>query len=351
MSFFRKYAEVYPAEIARLCRARAAGRFAHSFLIRCDDETVRREFAVVLAQIGGCPHSKNGVPDTRCPYCAKLENGTYSEFHTLSPCGKMYQIRVGEIGHPEPNTVRSFLDTLSLTGSEAFPVKIGLIRDADRLNDAAQNALLKTLEEPPDETFIILSTANVASLLPTTRSRCQLISLAVEHRTIAFPGAETLFGVLNHLISCEKGDLGAAEEGAATLIALFGKLSDEAEAKSEEDFADQFKVAKQMEDPVFLKNLEERRQDAASGDYMRMRKELLSAIHTFAAECYMLSQGIRAADLPHREVFPGELPEFTPARGKAILDEAETLLSTLRFNVPEELALRSFAVNLVMAAK
>ncbi len=351
MSFFRKYAQLYPTEIARLCHARATGRFAHSFLIRCDDEAIRREFAVVLAQIGGCPHSKNGVPDTDCPYCEKLERGTYSEFHTLSPCGKMYQIRVGEIGRPEPNTVRSFLDTLALTGSEACPIKIGLIRDADRLNDAAQNALLKTLEEPPEETFIILSTANVSSLLPTTRSRCQLISLAVEHQSVTFPGAETLFAALNHLISCETGDLGAAEEGAATLIALFGKISDEAEAKSEEDFADQFKVAKQLEDPVFLKNLEERRQDSASGDYMRMRKMLLSAIHTFAAECYMLSQNIPADDLPNREVFPGELPKLDPARGKAILDEAETLLSTLRFNVPEELALRSFAVNLVMAKK
>ncbi len=351
MSFFHKYAELYPSEIARLCHARATGRFGHSFLIRCDDEEIRREFAVVLAQIGGCAHAKDGVPDTTCSYCRNLERGVYSEIHTLSPCGKMYQIRVGEIGRPEPNTVRSFLASLALTGSEQFPVKIGLIRDADRLNDAAQNALLKTLEEPPKETFIILLSANVSALLPTTRSRCQLISLAVEHQKIAFPGSDALFRILNQLIVHADGDLGTAEENAAQLIALFGKLSDEAEAKSEEEFADQFKVAKQMEDPVLLKNLEERRQDSASGEYMRMRKQLLSAIHTFAAECYMLSSGIPAADLPNPEVFAGDAPAFTAERGKAILDEAETLLSTLRFNVPEELALRSFSINCVMRKK
>ncbi|MCQ2378084.1 MAG: hypothetical protein MJ016_02595 [Victivallaceae bacterium] len=346
MNFLATYAAPYPAEVARLCRARNAGRFGHSFLIRCDDPEIRREFAVVLAQIGGCPRPRDGAPDLSCPYCRKLEENVYPEWHSLTPCGKMYQIRVGESDNPEPNTMRSFLHALSLTGSEVFPVKIGVIEDADRLNSQAQNALLKTLEEPPRSTLIMLLTANVSALLPTTRSRCRLISLPTARRALAF--AEELFGVLSRLVAHRDGDLGAAEEAAETLVAIFGRLAEEADAQSEADFAAQMQTAKQLDDPVFVKNLEERRQYAAAGIYMRRRGHMLAALHTFAAECYMLGNGIAFADLPHPEAFTEGPVAMDLARGKKILAEAETLLATLRFNVPEELALRTFAVNVAM---
>ncbi|MDD4892365.1 MAG: hypothetical protein PHU85_20780, partial [Phycisphaerae bacterium] len=56
--------------------------------------------------------------------------------------------------------------------------KVFIIRDAHLMNDEAQNALLKTLEEPPPGTFIILLTDQVHSLLETIRSRCQLVRFA-----------------------------------------------------------------------------------------------------------------------------------------------------------------------------
>jgi DNA polymerase-3 subunit delta' len=56
--------------------------------------------------------------------------------------------------------------------------RVFLIDDADRLNDASSNALLKTLEEPPVTSHLILITARPAALLPTIRSRCQVIRFA-----------------------------------------------------------------------------------------------------------------------------------------------------------------------------
>jgi DNA polymerase-3 subunit delta' len=53
--------------------------------------------------------------------------------------------------------------------------KIFVIEEAELMNPAGQNCLLKTLEEPPPETYIILLTTRLDALLPTTRSRCQLI--------------------------------------------------------------------------------------------------------------------------------------------------------------------------------
>lgn len=57
-------------------------------------------------------------------------------------------------------------------------VRVLLIEEADQLNEASSNALLKTLEEPPQTTHLILLTARPASLLPTIRSRCQTIRFA-----------------------------------------------------------------------------------------------------------------------------------------------------------------------------
>jgi len=51
--------------------------------------------------------------------------------------------------------------------------KVFIIREAERLSDAAQNSLLKTLEEPPPDTFVVLLTSALDRMLPTTRSRCQ----------------------------------------------------------------------------------------------------------------------------------------------------------------------------------
>jgi DNA polymerase-3 subunit delta' len=70
--------------------------------------------------------------------------------------------------------VKKFLE---LTSHQANGKKIVVIYDAERLNVAASNALLKTIEEPPNNCLIILTVNNLANLLPTITSRCRLISL------------------------------------------------------------------------------------------------------------------------------------------------------------------------------
>src|ERR1043166_5332281 len=64
--------------------------------------------------------------------------------------------------------------------------RIFIVEDAEYMNDQAANALLKTLEEPPSTTHLILTTTNPMALLPTIRSRCQVIRFA----PIAFRACE-----------------------------------------------------------------------------------------------------------------------------------------------------------------
>ena len=351
MSLYAEYRRRIPGLMASLERARAGGRFAHSFLVSCPDFNVRRDFAVVLAELAGCRTvGADGAPDPSCDYCRRLEAGTYPEFHTLSPMGKMYFIKVGDRINPEPNTLRSFLQRFELTATSSAPRKIGVIYEADRMNDEAQNALLKTLEEPPPDTTLILCTGSPAALLPTTRSRCQLVDLPSFGCVFDFDGAPELFGALYDCCFGEARDLVAAEGAALRMIEVASKLYSAAESAAESDYSSEIKVVEQMEDSAMLKRLESRRDDAAKGEYMRRRSYFVSAITTFCSQVFLLSRGAELAALPNPEVFDGRrLPPHIPAElGDFVLKEAEELEYTLRFNVSEELALRSFAVNLTL---
>ena len=346
MSVYSKYSKLYPDVIANLENARRKRRLAHAFLISSDSEAVRNDFAVVVAQIAGCPEfDVSGKTDVNCDCCNKIERGVYSELHVLTPIGKSYQIQVGERNNPEPNTIRDFIAGFQLASWKKSWRKIGIIYDCDRMNKEAQNALLKTLEEPPPDTTLILVTGNPSSLLPTTRSRCQQLVLPADGLQYDFPGAEELFHALYGI--CFKADnLVAAENGASVLIGIASSLLDRAKAREEEKFADLINTAKQMEDPGMVKRLEERKTNQIYGAYMRERRSFLSAISCFCFQIFMLSRGVPFEELPNREVFCGEIPPaISTERADKILSEAESLVSTLNFNVNEELALRTFVLN------
>ena len=171
----------------------------------------------MLAQIAGCPHpDPAGRPDLSCPVCRSLEKGSYLDLHQLGPVGKMYQIRVGELNNPEPNTLRSFMNELYLTGSTEGG-KVGMIHEADRMNMESQNALLKSLEEPPSETTLILCTANPGALLATTRSRCQQLRLPDRERIFDFTGKKEVIEAMHELVFNGLNDAGRAESAAGVL--------------------------------------------------------------------------------------------------------------------------------------
>ena len=93
----------------------------------------------------------------------RLETGNHPDFHPLIPEGKS--------GLHSIETLRSLIDEVHSASFEA-PAKVFLIQDADRMQPAAANALLKTLEEPTPDTILILLTSAPTEILPTILSRC-----------------------------------------------------------------------------------------------------------------------------------------------------------------------------------
>jgi len=101
-----------------------------------------------------------------CPDCRKVEDGSHSDVHFLAPCSKSRQIVIDQIKE---------LQRMVYLGSYSDNWKVFIIQDADRMNPNVQNAFLKTLEEPPERTILILITNQPGYLLPTIISRCQRV--------------------------------------------------------------------------------------------------------------------------------------------------------------------------------
>ena len=264
-SLYNSYLERYPVILRHLENARRNGRLSHAFLLQADTERARREFATVLSQLAACPESRDGRPCGVCRVCRQIEERNYAEFYTLTPVGKMYEVKIGDRTNPEPNTLRYFEKQFHLTSTSGGRCKVGVIFDADRMNEESQNALLKTLEEPPPETLLILATGNPAALLPTTRSRCQLLPLLTNRCEYSFPGAAELIGALNLLVTKARGDLALAEEQAAAICRVAAGLNSDATGRTAAEWEGRLNAAAQTGDAAFVKRVEAQALDAGYG--------------------------------------------------------------------------------------
>jgi DNA polymerase III delta' subunit len=115
-------------------------------------------------------------PCRACRACRMVEHGNHPDLHRIEPEGAGGQIRIGRSQHPEPGTVRWLVSQLALLPVEGG-ARVAIVRDAHRMNEDAQSALLKTLEEPPAATHLLLLADDEERLLPTVRSRCARLRL------------------------------------------------------------------------------------------------------------------------------------------------------------------------------
>ena len=115
-------------------------------------------------------------PCGSCRSCRLIDAGEHQDLHRLVPEGPGLQVRIGDPADPEPGTVRHLLRELARLPVEGAR-RVALVEGAHRLNEDAQNALLKTLEEPPAGATLILCADEPERLLPTVRSRTAVLRL------------------------------------------------------------------------------------------------------------------------------------------------------------------------------
>ena len=153
----------YGDKMEQLMRSVQAGRIVHALLFvgphGSGKRTMARLFAQSLLCRGNAPR-----PCGACPACKRFIEGTHPDVRILQP--EKRTIGVEEI--------RGLIDYLSLKPYEGGR-HIAIIEQADRMTPPAQNALLKTLENPADEVMFFLVADSAGGLLPTILSRCQTV--------------------------------------------------------------------------------------------------------------------------------------------------------------------------------
>jgi DNA polymerase-3 subunit delta' len=123
-----------------------------------------------------CHDPQDGMACGQCQSCKAFLQGTHGDLLLLQvPEGKT------AIGIDQVREATHFLQQTPLYGA----AKLLLVRDADQMTLAAANSLLKTLEEPPGNALVLLSTAEAWRLPPTVRSRCQLLRLPSIEKDVA----------------------------------------------------------------------------------------------------------------------------------------------------------------------
>jgi len=179
----------HPAAVSAV-HAMLGSSVPHAILISGPASVGKASLATDLAAGLLCQGASGAArPCRTCRSCRMVAHGNHGDLHRLAPSGAGMQITIGKEGSPEPGTVRHLVSELVLLPVEGGD-RVAIIRDADRMNDDAQGALLKTLEEPPPGTTLILCADDEERLLPTIRSRCARLRLG----TVGARDVERLLG-------------------------------------------------------------------------------------------------------------------------------------------------------------
>jgi len=209
-------------------------RLPHALLLNGPAGLGKRDFATRLAAGLLCESPlQDGQACGQCPRCRLRLAGTHPDFIQLGPQEGKQAILIDQI--------RELTARLGQT-SHAGGYKAAILAPADAMNTAAANSLLKTLEEPTDNTVIVLVTERPARLPATIRSRCQLL------RFQAPPQAQTLDWLRSRVDSDDPQLLLELADGAP-LAALELDRSGDVTARGQW-LADMLKIQAGQTDPV-----------------------------------------------------------------------------------------------------
>ena len=143
----------------------------HAYLFQGEEGVGKEALARTFAAGLQCQSESADKPCKECVSCRQMESGNQPDVIWVTR--EKASLGVDEIREQLCNTmdIKPF----------SSPYKIYLVPEVEKMTEAAQNALLKTIEEPPEDGIVILMTSNISALLPTIQSRC----LTMEFRPLS----------------------------------------------------------------------------------------------------------------------------------------------------------------------
>jgi len=326
-----------PAQaIELLQRSLARGRLGHAYLFSGDQLEELESLARTLAKTLNCQNPirrSAGGPATDscdvCLSCRKIDHASHADIQWVRPESKSRIITVEQM--------RELMRQVQLKPTEASH-KVAIISGADRLNPQAANAFLKTLEEPPANSILVLLSTEPSRILETILSRClRLNCFGDGRRELDATSTEWL----------EKfGSLAAGEQKSMLgryrlLDALLQKLG-EIRSHVDETLTASSPLEKYEDLESDLRDKWEDELTAAiEAEYRRRRTDLLRLVQTWLRDIWLhtLSAGqplLSFPQLPGTETVARRISPWQARENLLTLEQTQRLLHT---NVQESLAL------------
>jgi len=317
-----------------LQRSLARARLGHAYLFAGDRLEELESLARTLAKTLNCqnPIKAGGAAIDccdECLSCRKIENDTHSDIHWALPESKSRIITVEQM--------RDLMREIQLKPAEA-QFKVAIIAGADRLNPQAANAFLKTLEEPPQNSVLILLSTEPRRILETILSRCLRLNFSGGGKRELNPAEADWLEKFGGLAASEQKSL----LGRYRLLdALLQKLG-EIRSRVNESFAARSPLEKYDE---IEKDLREKWEDelaaASESEYRRQRAELLLLLQWWLRDIWLhtLAAGKDLLDFPKISGAEIVARRITPRQALENLQTLEQTQRLLHTNVQEALAL------------
>lgn len=317
-----------------LQRSLERGRLGHAYLFEGERLETLETVARTLAKTLNCQNPGQSATVAvdccdRCPPCRQSDEDVHPDVHWLRPASKTRVITAEQM--------RDLLDEIHLKPS-AGSHKVAIIAGADRLNSSAANIFLKTLEEPPSRSVLLLLSTEPQRLLETIVSRCLRLRLGTHQAT----------RLSDDELAWLEGFAQTAAAGETSLMSRYRLLSTvlvrlAEQRKAIEDRMSQESPLERYEDvdKALRDKWEAELTAATESEYRRQRTELLRLIHLWLRDVWLRGLGVdrSLAALPHWPATATVAARVPPSQALANLDIIEQVQRLLHTNVQEALAL------------
>ena len=313
MAFSREQALEY------LTEASAQDRLAHSFLFSGPGRSGKRRLVTELFRV-----VNGNLADP-------------ADFHAVEPESKSRKILVEQI--------RELEASLRMCAARA-KVKFGVVYEADRLMPQAANAFLKTLEEPPDHSLVILVTALPEELLETIRSRCIEVSLRAVGKAALIADEAELVDQFFHLVAPDGFSVATALKFSRAFLGILGKVRERIETEHSDLLRREQTAYKQTTNGSWLGEREERLSALTESRYIKARANLILKLIEVLGDALRAKHKSPFLDLAEYRVPVANLAgRLSSAELLKRLDAIQSLNDTLSRNVQEALAIEVAFLN------
>jgi DNA polymerase III subunit delta' len=320
--------------IQLLQRSLARGRLGHAYLFAGDQLEELELLARTLAKTLNCqkPVKTGGVATDccdACPSCLKIDGETHADMHWARPESKSRVVTVEQM--------RELMREIQLKPTEA-EYKVAIIVAADRLNVQAANAFLKTLEEPPAKSILILLSTEPQRILETILSRCLRLDFSNEGACLPSAAQAEWLAQFGALAASEQKSL----FGRYRLLSMLLQKLGEIRLRVDESLTARSPL--QRYDDV-EKDLREKWEDeltaAIEAEYRRQRADWLLLMQWWLRDVWVHTLTV-GRDLLNFPKIPGAeivARRITPRQALENLQTLERTQRLLYTNVQEALAL------------